>query len=178
MEDLLSDPIESHIGLGVATWVRDMATLVYDLYTELRMKAGRLRYYQSRKTGVVPVDLYVRSTCEDSEIIQFTHLETDVRRRNCKSSNKTDSITLDEDKSEQLEIDFSTINYNEASYSNYISGGGNKYEEGDTDSNSTISNQPEDNNPTDQEIIEPYSTGWDQDSDSEILVVKATSNSE
>jgi len=27
--------------------------------------------------------------------------------------------------SEQPEIDFSTINYNEASYSNYISGGGN-----------------------------------------------------
>nr|CAG8616117.1 15913_t:CDS:2 [Entrophospora candida] len=106
------------------------------------------------------------STCEDSEIIQFTHLETDVRRRNCKSSNKTDSITLDEDKSEQLEIDFSTINYNEASYSNYISGGGNNLSE--------YSN----NNIADQEIIEPYSTGWDQDSDSEILVVKATSNSE
>ncbi|CAJ0853559.1 13000_t:CDS:2 [Entrophospora sp. SA101] len=125
-------------------------------------------------------------------------------RRNCKSSNKTDSITLDEDKSEHLEIDFSIINYNEVSYSNYITGGGNRkinpevqtennqeedtednqettegeYEEGDTDSNSTISNQPEDNNPTDQEIIEPYSTGWDQDSNSEILVVKATSNSE
>ncbi|CAH1766182.1 10110_t:CDS:2, partial [Entrophospora sp. SA101] len=113
-----------------------------------------------------------------------------------------DSITLDEDKSEHLEIDFSIINYNEVSYSNYITGGGNRkinpevqtennqeedtednqettegeYEEGDTDSNSTISNQPEDNNPTDQEIIEPYSTGWDQDSNSEILVVKATSN--
>ncbi|CAJ0644133.1 12754_t:CDS:2 [Entrophospora sp. SA101] len=114
-------------------------------------------------------------------------------RRNCKSSNKTDSITLDEDKSEHLEIDFSIINYNEVSYSNYITGGGNRkinpevqtennqeedtednqettegeYEEGDTDSNSTISNQPEDNNPR-----------WDQDSNSEILVVKATSNSE